>query len=239
MGGNDAALQLQIDNLTTQLSQCRTEKTNIQAQLNTCLGSQAGDTSVIASLQVENQALEIQITQKTAQITSLTTQLATCNASLANCSGSQTVPVPPRVDCGIIDPNPIYTLIQNRWGMTMFNEGKVLASSGQYKITTIDSLMEFVRFTKVNQYPYVPTFHDCPDFAYALLGKFCNTPQWWGTALGVVTIMSDAGWHRLNIAFTYPSSTNHTLTMNLIEPQTASIIDAAFVGREACLVLLP
>jgi len=148
-------------------------------------------------------------------------------------------PVPDRIDCGTIALDPIYPLIQARWGVDLITQNKVLLSSGQYKITTIDSLMEFVRFAGVNKFPYIPTFHDCPDFAYALLGKFCNEPKWWGTALGVVTIMSAAGWHRLNIAFAYPSDANRTLTMYLIEPQAAVIVDVAFVGREACLILLP
>jgi len=243
MGGQDAALKLQIDNLTAQLNECRAEKTKIQEQLNTCLGSQAGDTTMIAQLQAEIQALQTQSALKTTQINTLTTNLEACKASLANCIASQgqpVTPVPPRVDCGVIDPNPIYNLILPRWGADLFNQGKVIASSGQYKITTIDSLMEFVRFTGVNKLQYIPTFHDCVDYAYALLGKFCNTPEWWGTALGVVSIMSDgSGWHRLNIAFAYPSTTNRTLTLYLIEPQSASIVDAAYQNREACLVLLP
>lgn len=110
--------------------------------------------------------------------------------------------------------------------------------SGSYHCTTIKNLLDYVADCGVHKYPYKPTYHDCPDFAFALLGKFCNEPEWWGTALGVCTVMSDAGWHSLNIAVCYPDEVSRTPILCTIEPQTAQPVYWA-LGQPLDMVLMP
>jgi hypothetical protein len=72
-GGNDAALQLQIDSLTTQLSQCQTEKVTLNDQYANCVASQAGNVALINSLQVQVNSL----TAENNRISGLLNQYAT------------------------------------------------------------------------------------------------------------------------------------------------------------------
>lgn len=171
-------------------------------------------------------------------------QLAACYANVADLQkkvadleAQLNKPIPDQLDLGDVEPNSFYPLILARWP-DMFSRGMVRVSSGAYHVTSTESLMSYIAAVW-SQQPYIPTFHDCPDFAMALLGKFCNEPKWWGSAFGYLVIMSAGQWHGINIAFTYPNAYNMVIEMHIIEPQTARIVDAAYVGAAADFIFMP
>lgn len=147
--------------------------------------------------------------------------------------------VPARIDLGTFNPSlDIAPLIAATWGYGVFGENKIKVLSGEYKATTIDSLLGFVNYCKIHELDYVEPYHDCPDFAMGLLGKFTNTKQWWGTAFGYLGIMTLASWHAINIAFAYPSEDDLTCTMYFIEPQDARLLTYSEIPT-LDLILLP
>lgn len=146
---------------------------------------------------------------------------------------------PTRIDLGTFDTSQdIAPLIADAWGYGVFGENKIKTLSGEYKATTIDSLLRFVKHCKIDELDYVEPFHNCPDFAMGLLGKLTNTKQWWGTAFGYLCIMTPVGWHAINIAFAYPDKDDLTCTMYFIEPQDARLLTYSEIPA-LDLILLP
>jgi hypothetical protein len=73
----------------------------------------------------------------------------------------------------------------------VFPNGNIFVSDRRYKITMQSELRRFIEWDNVNIFPYVSEWHDCDDFAIALVGDFAKYPGW--SPYPVALIWADYG----------------------------------------------
>lgn len=78
-----------------------------------------------------------------------------------------------------------------------FPEAVILLTDDQYKTTSKDELLRFLREDATDKYSYVPEFYDCDNFSFRLIGQISN-PSWGMIPFGFTFINGGGVNHALN-----------------------------------------
>ena len=106
----------------------------------------------------------------------------------------------------------IYTILQSE-----FPDCYIAMMDRQYKTTTRQELMRYVKNDITDSRVYQPEYYDCEDFSFALMGALSN-PDWGALPFGMLFVQTETGSaHAVNIFI------DNNREVWMIEPQDDSI----------------
>ena len=142
------------------------------------------------------------------------------------------------------DPPEIYKAVSNKYIWAAFAEifpeymRHVYISDAQYKVCHISDIRRFVEWSNVNVFPYQREWHDCDDFAFALVGEFSKYPEW--SAYPVALIWSSWGKDVYHAYVCVVAMDDDGVPrVYYIEPQNDwEIARESVEGQELCLLVI-
>lgn len=131
-----------------------------------------------------------------------------CN--FLNCNvEKQDIPAPSPLE--ELDVTEVNTLLKSE-----FPKATLLLSDEKYKTTTKKELERYLEEDLTDKWNYIPTYFDCDDFSYALMGHLSN-PDWGCLAFGILWTKVPGGAHAVNCFI----SNSHRVY--IVEPQNDKI----------------
>ena len=96
----------------------------------------------------------------------------------------------------------------------------IYVSDSMYRLTTIGEIRRFVKWSRVDKYPWIADWHDCDDHAEGLAGDFANAPPVWSSLpTGSIWAIMGIGHHAFFIAIACESLEDPTPRPYYFEPQ--------------------
>jgi len=94
-----------------------------------------------------------------------------------------------------------------------FPNATLLLSDNDYKTTTKEELIRFLKEDITDDWTYVSEYMDCDDFSYSIMGQLSN-PEWGALPFGILWTSTPNGGHAVNCFI------DNDREVWILEPQT-------------------
>jgi len=142
-----------------------------------------------------------------------------------------TPPAASKVINSSIDIAPIFLLNE------FLQKAYLNVTEGYYEAIPLSEIDRFVNAAHVDAayLPFVDDKHECGKFAAGLVGKFCATPGWWDTPIGILQIAD----HQMCVGVGFKDDSLTKLEGFILEPQTKERWPISAITQQCCQVYMP
>jgi len=133
--------------------------------------------------------------------------------------------IPPPKELDPIGYTEIWSILKAE-----FPNAKIHLADRDYKTTSKEELMRFLKYDLTDIRKYIPEYYDCDDFSYALMGALSN-PNWGALPFAILWATTPNGGHAINCFI------DKDRQVWIIEPQN-DWIGTTPKGWEAYLIIM-